>query len=65
MLEEITITIIKDSEGNWQYDIYEGLPDMSISLESEDATLTEIDGGCCTTTLKNTLGMIYDVIKNK
>jgi len=57
-MQEITITLLRDSENNWLYDIYSGFPDMSVSLESEDATLTEIDGGCCTTTLKNALGMI-------
>ena len=62
MQNEYTITLYQNSDGEFSYDVYTGIPDMSISLYSEDATLGNVDGGVCTGKLKDVFGMIGDVI---
>jgi hypothetical protein len=50
ILEEITIHVFRDSAGDFQYGIYKGSPEEAAENES-------IDGGACTTTMQNALGM--------
>lgn len=47
----LTINIFETSEGEWQYDIYNC--DLTDAANGADP----LDGGVCTTTLENALGM--------
>ena len=51
-MNEIYIKIYENSEGEYNYDIYD-------NEDSEDS----IDGGTCTTTIENALEMAYDQAK--
>jgi hypothetical protein len=55
-MEEITMHVFLDSEGDWQYDIYEGPPEAAEKGES-------LDGGACTTTMRNAIDMAADQAK--
>jgi hypothetical protein len=55
-MDEITIHVFLDSEGDYQYDIYEGSPEAAGSAAS-------IDGGACTTIMKNAIDMAADQAK--
>ena len=56
-MDDITIHIFLDSEGEYQYDIYRCSPEQA---EHEDS----VDGGCCTTTMANAIDMAADQVKN-
>ena len=54
--ETLTIDIYQNSDGDYNYDIYNGAND----LENGDDSL---DGGTCTSTLENALEMAFDQAK--
>lgn len=62
-MDALTIVIEAVSEGGYQYDIYTGTPG-----EIESGYAVSLDGGLCTTTLENALGMATSqaagIIKN-
>ena len=62
-MDALTIVIEAVSEGGYQYDIYTGKP-----AEIESGYAVSVDGGLCTTTLENALGMATSqaagIIKN-
>lgn len=59
---EYTVHIINTDDG-WQYDVYEGSPDEIANAEdARDNNARQVDGGCCTTTLENTMGMVADTL---
>ena len=62
-MDALTIVIEAVSEGGYQYDIYTGTPG-----EIESGYAVSLDGGLCTTTLENALGMAtsqaVEIIKN-
>lgn len=51
-MDALTIVIEAVMEGGYQYDIYAGTP-----VEIESGDVASLDGGLCTTTLENALGM--------
>jgi len=58
-MQEITIHIRESSDGDgYLYDIYDVAPD---DVDNHDS----IDGGMCTTTIKNALEMAYEQAMGK
>ena len=51
-MDALTIVIETVTEGGYQFDIYTGTPG-----EIESGYAVSLDGGLCTTTLENALGM--------
>lgn len=52
-LRGLVIDIFENSDGDWNYSIYEAVEDIE---NGED----ELDGGCCTGSLEDALEMAYD-----
>jgi hypothetical protein len=59
-MNEITIHIFLDSEGDYQYDIYRGSPEDVATMVDVDINL---DGGACTSTMKNAIDMAAEQAK--
>jgi hypothetical protein len=57
-MNEITIHIFLDSEGNYQYNIYNISP-----YEVADDVRVSLDGGACTTTMQNAIEMAAEQAK--
>ena len=57
-MDEITIHIFIDSEGNYQYNIFNLSPEQ-VASDRYDS----LDGGCCTTTMQNAIDMAADQAK--
>ena len=53
-MDEITIHIFAASDGGYMYDIYPCAPDKSYAGGGD---IESVDGGLCTTTMKNALDM--------
>lgn len=58
MKKELVISIFENSEGELQYDLY----DSQDAFNNGDDC---IDGGVCTSTMKNALEMAYELAKSK
>jgi len=54
--KSLTIDIYENSEGDWNYDIYN-------CSEDKEAGIDSLDGGCCTSTIENALEMATDQAK--
>ncbi|MFW2343288.1 hypothetical protein [Brevundimonas sp.] len=52
-MDALTIVIEAVTEGGYQYDVYAGTP-----VEIDSGDVVSLDGGLCTTTLENALGMV-------
>lgn len=60
-MDDIIINIFKSSNGDgYYYDIYNNEDIQDFELDQD----MSIDGGFCTTSLENTLGMITEQLKN-
>jgi hypothetical protein len=63
-MDEITIHLFLDSEGNYQFNTYEGSPqEVAAEVEGEMDEHLARDGGCCTTTMANAIDMAADQAK--
>jgi hypothetical protein len=56
-MNELTIHIFLDSEDNYQYEIYKGSPEDVATIVDDGHPDCHLDGGTCTTTMKNAIDM--------
>lgn len=56
MLQELTITIEKNSEGKWDYRVYSGIPEDLDSIQED-----ELDGGICTGSMKSAIDIACEM----